>query len=228
MGAASTNIWTSSRATNPEHRPEFANLTLKEIAARHHVATVLRHGVSVAQLQEFFGTKWDEANRVVKMEFRDYPFVDGQIVAVGCRRRILPGRANRCPDDLRPCQPRGQCGVRLGTAPHREWVTRLLTQHQISPRFPFDELEKMYRRNQRKSAGGGLIPRHCLWVSRPDHGGFSGGEKEKPGLAVSVRLCFPRNKTGEADRAGHSAEVSYLFGTVPRPVDDRPTDSVPN
>jgi len=36
-----------------------------------------------------------------------------------------------------------------------------------------------------------------------------------------------RSKVLAPDQAGHSADVAYIFGTLPRPADGRPADTVP-
>jgi para-nitrobenzyl esterase len=197
------------------------------MAARHGVATVLRHGVSVAQLQEFFGTKWDEANRVVKMEFRDYPFVDGQIVAdQSAAAGFYRGAQTDVPMIFGHASHEASVVFGLGQTPDREWVTRLLTQHQISPRFPFDELEKMYGETSESRLVADLYRDIVYGFPAQIMAGFQVEKKKSPVWLYRFGYVSARNKTGEADRAGHSAEVSYLFGTVPRPADDRPTDSV--
>ena len=116
----------TSPGANPTGRPELGGLTLGEMEKRFGVATALRHGVTFEQLMDFYGTKWDEHNNVVKSEFRNYPFVDGAVVPHDSALQGFTAKAQMdIPLIIGYASYEASVVFGLGQTPDREWGERL-------------------------------------------------------------------------------------------------------
>lgn len=217
----------SAPASNPEGRPELTGLTLAEVEAKHGMATALRHGVSPGQLEQFFGTSWNEQDEVVRLEFRQYPFLDGEVVA-HCSALVGFRAAAQADVPLLIGYDSDEASVvfGLGQQPGRAWAHRFLDGFGVSPGLSFDDLHRLYRTQQDADLAALLYRDLVFGLPAQMLAGLHAAQKSHPAWLYRFGYSSPRSRTGQPDRAGHSAEVAYLFGRLPGQQD--PPGSVAN
>lgn len=206
----------SAPAANPEGRPELAGLTLAEVEARYGMAAALRHGVAPEQLEQFFGTSWNGRDEVVRPEFRQYPFLDGEVVA-HCSALAGFRAAAQADVPLLIGYDSDEASVvfGLGQQPGRQWAQRFLDGFGVSRGFSYDDLHRLYRTRQDAELAALLYRDLVFGLPAQMLAGLHAARKSHPAWLYQFGYTSSRSRHGQPDRAGHSAEVAYLFGRLP-------------
>lgn len=203
-------------AANPEGRPDLAGLDLAQVEARHGIATALRHGVTPAQLERFFGTSWNDRNEVVRLEFRQYPFLDGEVVP---HASALAGFSAAAQADVPLLigydSDEASVVFGLGQQPGRQWAQRFVDGFGVSRGLSFDDLHRLYGTEQDAELAALLYRDLVFGLPAQMLAGLHVARKTHPAWLYRFGYVSPRSRPGEPDRAGHSAEVAYLFGRLP-------------
>ncbi len=203
---------------NPTGQAKYEGLTLAQVESRDGIATALRHGISFDQLIGFFGTKWDEQNRVIKAEYRNYPFLDGQVVA---HRNAVAGfqRGDQVDVPLMIGYSSDEASLLygLGQTPSRTWIERLLADRGLMPEFSYNSLRRLYGDLDDVELASAVYRDLVFGFPAQILAGLHQSGKKNSVWFYRFGYASPCSQSSTPDRAGHSAEVAYLFGTMPRP-----------
>lgn len=115
----------------------------------------------------------------------------------------------------------------LGQTPNREWGVNLMRQFKISAGMSFDDLAPLYGTRRDTELAAHLYRDVVFGLPAQILADLHVANKAGPVWFYRFGYASGRSKVLAPDQAGHSANVAYIFGTLPRPADGRPADTVP-